>query len=124
MDSQHNSKDRQPRSVDERLDRLEEIIGQIPPDRQKAMMRMLNAGTLADDLRKAIVESGLTTYAIGKQCGLDQIAIDRFMRGERDIRVATASKICEVLGYGLGKLEPKPSKPVKKKSVKKKKPSQ
>ena len=124
MDSQHNPKNRKSRSVSELYDRLEEIIEQLPKERQKAMMGMLNAGTLVMDLKKAITDSEMTHYAIGKASGVDVGSIDRFMSGERDMRVATASKICEVLGYGLTKLEPRSEKPVKKKSVKKKKPTE
>jgi len=90
------------------------------------MMGMLNAGTLADDLKKAIAESGMTTYAIAKQCGISQIGIDRFVNGERDMRIETASKICHVLGYGLAKLETSKTKTAKKatkKAVKKKPPA-
>lgn len=130
MDSLDNSKNPQSRSLIERLDRLEEIFRQLTPDRQKAMMEMLSTGTLAEDLRKAITDSGLTTYAIGKACKISPILINRFMSGERDMRVATASKICEVLGYGLAKLEKpknepetgstKPGKKTAKKPTKKK----
>ncbi len=123
MDSLDNSEDRKPRSMKERLDRLEEIFSQLTPERQDAMMDMLNAGDLAEDLRKAIADSGLTHYAIGKASGVNIANIDRFVSGERDMRVATASKICAVLGYGLAKIElPKPSKKKPTKKAVKKKP--
>ncbi len=120
MDSLNNPKDRKSPSVSELYDRLEEIIQQLPKERQKAAFGMLNAGTLADDLRVAVTNSGMTHYAIGKASGVAPDMIDRFMTG-RDIRLTTASKICEVLGYGLAKLESQKSKPVKKGT--KKKPS-
>lgn len=75
------------------------------------MMEMLSTGTLAEDLRKAITDSGLTAYALGKACNISPILINRFMNGERDMRIATASKICGVIGYGLAKLAP--TEPVK-----------
>ena len=107
----------------ERLDRLEEIFRQLPPERQNAMMDMLNAGNLAEDLRKAISDSGLTHYALGKAASVDIASIDRFMSGERDMKIMTASKICSVLGYGLAKIEPpKPSKKKPTKKAVKKKP--
>ena len=89
-------------------------------------MGVLNAGTLAEDLRKAISDSGMTSYAIGKACGIGPIQIDRFMSGERDMRIATASKICETLGYGLAKIETakkSETKKATKKAVKKKPPT-
>ena len=123
MDSLNNPKDSKPRSVKERLDRLEEIFRQLPPERQDAMMDMLNAGDLAEDLRKAISDSGMTHYSIGKASGVNIANIDRFVSGERDLRLATASKICSVLGYGLAKIEPpKPSKKKPTKKAVKKKP--
>ncbi len=107
----------------ERLDRLEEIFSQLTPERQDAMMDMLNAGDLAEDLRKAISDSGMTHYSIGKASGVNIANIDRFVSGERDMRIATASKICAVLGYGLAKIEaPKPSKKKPTKKAVKKKP--
>lgn len=111
MDSLDNSKDRQSRSIDELYDRLEQLIEQLPKDRQKVAMGMLHAGTLAEDLKKAIADSGLTHYAIAKAAGVNVGGIDRFMRGERDMRIETASKICEVLGYGLAKLDRSGSEP-------------
>ena len=60
---------------------------------------------LVDGLRQAITESSLTHYAIGKASGVDTAIIDRFMSGERDIRLETAGKIAESLGYKLTKSE-------------------
>lgn len=121
MDPLDNPKDRKSPSVSDLYDRLEEIIRQLPRERQKVAFGMLNAGTLANDLRTAVTNSGMTHYAIGKASGVAPEMIDRFMTG-RDIRLTTASKICEVLGYGLAKIEPQASKPAKKKAVKKKRP--
>ena len=56
---------------------------------------------LASKLRKDIVESGLTHYAIGKASGVDTAVIDRFVSGERDIRLETAGRIAEALGCKL-----------------------
>lgn len=72
-------------------------------------------GSVAIDLRRAIIVSGLTHYAIGKAAGVAPAVIDRFVSGERDLRMATASKIADALGYGLmKKLDTEaPSRPVK-----------
>ena len=58
---------------------------------------------LTDDLRTAIRETGLTHYRIGKDAGIAPDIIGRFVRGERDLRLETASKICDVLGLKLTK---------------------
>lgn len=57
--------------------------------------------TIADQLKKAIRESGLTSYALGKAADVGQPVIDRFLSGERDIRMATAAKLAFSLGCEL-----------------------
>ena len=54
-----------------------------------------------ETLRDAIRGSELTTYRIGKDAGISTGVIDRFVSGERDIRLATAAKIAKVLGLEL-----------------------
>jgi plasmid maintenance system antidote protein VapI len=54
-------------------------------------------------LRAAIRESGLTSYRIAKDCGIKPDQIDRFVSGERDLRLATAELIAERLGLELRK---------------------
>jgi len=121
LDSHDSSTDRHSLSIAERLSRLEEIFNELPVDRQNALIGLTNAGTLAEDIRKAIMESGMTPYAIAKASKVPQITIDRFVKNERDMRIATASKICEVLGYRLAKIEhPKAVKKASKKAAKKK----
>lgn len=61
---------------------------------------------IEDSLRKAIADSGMTHYAIGKAAGIATGMIDRFVRGDRGIQLGTASKIARVLGYGLVKVQP------------------
>lgn len=56
---------------------------------------------LADVLRAAITESGLTHYRIGKDSGVAPQIIDRFVSGERDLKLGTAEKLCEQLGLEL-----------------------
>ncbi len=58
--------------------------------------------TIADQLLAAIQASGETHYAIGKRAGLAPDQIDRFVSGERDIRLSTAAKIAQALGLTLG----------------------
>lgn len=53
--------------------------------------------SLSDALRKALRNCGLTTYEVAKRSGVSAILISRFVRGERDIRLATADKLARVL---------------------------
>lgn len=64
--------------------------------------------TVSDQLRRAIIDSGLTHYRIGKDTGIDTKVIDRFVSGERPtIRSDTLDRLCEYLGL---QLRPKPGK--------------
>lgn len=56
---------------------------------------------LVEQLKRAIRDSGLTHYRIGKAAGIRPDMVDRFMRGERVFRLDTAAKICESLGLEL-----------------------
>ena len=52
-------------------------------------------------LKRAIQTSGITVYEIAKRAKVSQIIISRFLSGERDIRMATADKLSQVLGLKL-----------------------
>ena len=52
-------------------------------------------------LREAIVQDGRSHYAIGKAAGVEPNVIDRFISGERDIRLATAAKIAAAVCFSL-----------------------
>ena len=61
---------------------------------------------LADQLRQAIADSGLTHYSIGRDAGISPSVVDRFMLAasdprRRDLRLVTAGKIAAVLGLSL-----------------------
>ena len=63
------------------------------------MPKKLNADSgFAEQLRAAIVSSGLTHYRIAKDAGIKPDILDRFVSGERDVRLHTAEKIGRVLG--------------------------
>ena len=52
-------------------------------------------------LKAAIKASGLTHYAIAKLAEVSPSVIDRFMAGERDLRLGTAASIAASLGLEL-----------------------
>jgi DNA-binding phage protein len=56
---------------------------------------------LADDIKQAIRASGKTHYRIALDAGIRPAIIDRFMSGERDMRLATAAKVANALGLVL-----------------------
>ena len=64
-----------------------------------------NKPTLADQLRKAIKDSGLSTYAVAKGSGLSYPATLRFISGERDLYLSSATKLAHY--FGMEFTEPK-----------------
>ena len=57
--------------------------------------------SLSATLRQAIRESGKSVEQIARDAGVSPIVISGFLSGQRDIRMATADKIAEVLGLKL-----------------------
>ena len=53
---------------------------------------------LADVLRQAITDSAKSSYQLREETGVDHGVILRFMKGERDIRLETASKLAAAVG--------------------------
>jgi DNA-binding phage protein len=75
-------------------------------------MNKTKAPSIADQLRQAIRESGLTHYRIAKDAGIPRPdPIDRFMSAERDLRLDTAAKIAHVLGLQLRPISNRKAKP-------------
>jgi len=56
--------------------------------------------SLADQLRDAIRESGLTHYALAKRAGTTPTVIDKFMDG-KDVRLETADRLAHALRLQL-----------------------
>ena len=122
MDSFDGSTNRESnRSVSDLYDDLERVLGHVGQKRQAKLLESLKMSELAKSLRKAIFESGMTHYSLGKVSGVDTAVIDRFVSGERDIRLETAGRIAESLGYSLVESETnEPAKLAAKKSAKRK----
>jgi len=56
---------------------------------------------ISDTLKAAIKGSGLTHYALAKVAGVTAGQLDRFMSGERDLRLGTAGQLAAALGLEL-----------------------
>jgi len=72
---------------------------------------------LADALRRAIRESGMSFNELGRLAGVDPAQLSRFASGHRGLTVAVASRVCLALGYELSQTgeavsEPLPEPPV------------
>lgn len=56
---------------------------------------------LVAQLRQAIEASGQSLNQLSQVCGVDRGRLSRFMRGERDLTLFAAGRLCEVLGLKL-----------------------
>jgi transcriptional regulator with XRE-family HTH domain len=54
--------------------------------------------TFSSLLRRAILESGMTRYAIAVKCEVDQAALSRFVTGKSSLNLATVDKLVDGLG--------------------------
>jgi ribosome-binding protein aMBF1 (putative translation factor) len=57
--------------------------------------------SVSNALKRTIQTSDMTVYEIAKRARVSQIIISRFLSGERDIRMATADKLAQVLALKL-----------------------
>ena len=69
------------------------VRAEFPPAPQETV-----PGPLSESLKGAIQQSDMTVYQICKRAGISQIMVSRFLSGERDIRMATADRLANVLG--------------------------
>jgi len=56
---------------------------------------------LAESLRAVIQADDRTPYRLAKESGVSAAMLSRFIRGERDLTLTTAGKLCAVLGLKL-----------------------
>ena len=56
---------------------------------------------MIDLLRRAIQKSGQSLNQLSKACGVDRSRLSRFLRGERDLTLTAAGRVCETLGITL-----------------------
>lgn len=57
--------------------------------------------SMADQLRSAIAKSGRSFYELGAEAGVHPVQVSRFAKGERDLRLESASRLAGVLGLRL-----------------------
>jgi plasmid maintenance system antidote protein VapI len=56
---------------------------------------------MADMLRKAVSDTGLTVNAAAKAAGVPQPVLHRFVTGERDLTLRTAQKLADYFDLEL-----------------------
>jgi transcriptional regulator with XRE-family HTH domain len=62
---------------------------------------------LIEQFRTAFQASGLTPYRVAKDAGVAHVVLQRFLKGERDVRAQTFNKLCGALGLVLTKADNK-----------------
>ncbi len=60
-----------------------------------------DAPVLSEPLREAIAHSGKSVRRLAKQAKVSEIVLQQFLDGERDLRLATAERLAQVLGLKL-----------------------
>ena len=60
---------------------------------------------MADQLRAAFAESGMTRFELSKRSGVPYSSVHRFLGEGRDIAISTASKLCGVLELRLTRVK-------------------
>ena len=68
--------------------------------------------SFSDQMRKVIKDCKLTRYRIGKETGIDQATLTRFMLGERGLTMKTLEVLAEFLEIHI--VAKGPRKPIKK----------
>jgi len=63
-------------------------------------MSMSKKQTFADQIRAAAKQYG-TPYAVARDSGVNSAVVGRFLKGERDVTLSTADKLCKALGLEL-----------------------
>lgn len=63
-------------------------------------MSMSTKQTFADQIRAAAKRYG-TPYALARDSGVNSAVVGRFLKGERDVTLTTAEKLCRALGLEL-----------------------
>ena len=65
--------------------------------------------SLVVHLREAIKHSGQSLYQLAQATGVGRDRLSRFLRGERDLTLEAADRLCQALGLVLTKREAPPA---------------
>src|SRR5262245_11256657 len=72
-----------------------------PGRRQGMGKKRHRAPDLIEQLRGAVAGCGISMNRLGKEAGVNQAQLSRFIRGERTLTLPTAAKLCAYLGLRL-----------------------
>jgi hypothetical protein len=60
-----------------------------------------DAPVLSEPLRGAMAQAGKSVRQLAKQAKVSEIILQQFLDGERDLRLATAERLVQILGLKL-----------------------
>ena len=78
-------------------------MAQAKPTTKQTIKHTSKLPTLTEQLLTAISESGLSVNRLAKESGVEQSSLQRFVTGERDMRLSNANKLAACLGLYLAR---------------------
>ena len=72
------------------------VMGEFPPLEAEP-----DSPLLSDPLREAIAQSGKSVHELAKQAKVSEIVLQQFLDGQRDLRLATAERLAQLLRLKL-----------------------
>jgi transcriptional regulator with XRE-family HTH domain len=57
--------------------------------------------SFSDELRKAVLNSGMSRYSISLKTGIAQSTLSKFVNGERGISLESVDKLIDILGLEI-----------------------
>ena len=78
----------------------EAVPVRIDPELRAAIETRAEQGhtTVSEIIREAIRRDGRTLYRLALDSGVNSAVLGRFMRGERDLNLRTAERVCDAIG--------------------------
>jgi transcriptional regulator with XRE-family HTH domain len=70
----------------------------------------MSTPTLSAELRTIIARQALSAYAVARRAGVSPRIVQRWLAGERDIRLETADRLAVALGARLVASRPRPGR--------------
>ncbi len=83
------------------MQRLAEIVAELPEDRREALGNFMDRTPLSDQLRAAIEAAPMSRYALWKATGVSQARLSRFVHHQGDLRLDAIDRIVAVLALEL-----------------------
>jgi transcriptional regulator with XRE-family HTH domain len=67
--------------------------------------------SVSDQVRKALVDSGISRYRVSKDLGISQAQLSKFVNRKAGLSVGALDRLCEFLGLEVRAKADRPSRP-------------